>query len=172
MKVNIHGKGIIPGIGAIPPVFNQEMSEKEVARLLNFSNFKLYSADTKALITKKNYKSFFTDNTTTTVEVVKPEIVDTPVVDTAEDNRDEPESSPELIGDDVEETTPTVDEDTNETTETEEIVEDTNETVDETSNEESTEDTDETVDETPAEDKPNNNNYNNNHHRNKKKHNK
>lgn len=172
MKVNIHGKGIIPGIGAIPPVFNQEMSEKEVARLLNFSNFKLYSADTKALITKKNYKSFFTDNTTTTVEVVKPETVDTPVVDTVEDNRDELESSPGLIGDDVEETTPTVDEDTNETTETEEIVEDTDETVDETSNEESTEDTDETVDETPTEDKPNNNNYNNNHHRNKKKHNK
>ena len=71
MKVNISGRGIIPGMGVIPPVYGKDMSEKEVSRLLNFESLRVYDSQTGLLITKKNISKIFSNNTVSTpVETV------------------------------------------------------------------------------------------------------
>lgn len=78
MKINIVGKGIIPGMGVLPPVYNIEKSETDVRRLTNFRNIRVYCSENGLLITKKNVDSFFKvkPNTTTKTDVVKPKTVD------------------------------------------------------------------------------------------------
>ena len=49
MKVNITGRGIIPGLGVIPPIYNKEMSIPAISRLLNFPNFSVFDATTERL---------------------------------------------------------------------------------------------------------------------------
>ena len=63
MKVNITGKGIIPGIITIPPVYNIELDETQIRRLLNFNNIRVYEATSGCLITKKNIKTVLTAST-------------------------------------------------------------------------------------------------------------
>ena len=70
MKVNINGRGIIPGVGTIPPVYNREMSENEILRLLNFQQFKVYSAASGILITKNNIKEMMNVDKEDTKKVV------------------------------------------------------------------------------------------------------
>ena len=60
MKVNITGKGIIPGINTIPPAYNIELDETQIRRLLNFNNIRVYEATSGCLITKKNLKTVLT----------------------------------------------------------------------------------------------------------------
>ena len=60
MKVNITGKGIIPGVNTIPPVYNIELDETQIRRLLNFNNIRVYEATSGCLITKKNIKTVLT----------------------------------------------------------------------------------------------------------------
>ena len=60
MKVNITGKGIIPGVNAIPPAYNIELDETQIRRLLNFNNIRVYEATSGCLITKKNIKTVLT----------------------------------------------------------------------------------------------------------------
>lgn len=60
MKVNITGKGIIPGINTIPPAYNIELDETQIRRLLNFNNIRVYEATSGCLITKKNIKTVLT----------------------------------------------------------------------------------------------------------------
>ena len=60
MKVNITGKGIIPGINTIPPAYNIELEETQIRRLLNFNNIRVYEATSGCLITKKNIKTVLT----------------------------------------------------------------------------------------------------------------
>lgn len=57
MKVNITGRGIIPGLGVIPPIYNKEMSIPAISRLLNFPNFSVFDATTGIRFTKKNIKT-------------------------------------------------------------------------------------------------------------------
>ena len=78
MKINIVGKGIIPGMGILPPVYNIEKSETDVRRLTNFRNIRVYCSENGLLITKKNVDSFFKvkPNTTTKTDAVKPKTVD------------------------------------------------------------------------------------------------
>ena len=78
MKINIVGKGIIPGMGVLPPVYNIEKSETDVRRLTNFRNIRVYCSENGLLITKKNVDSFFKvkPNTTTKTDAVKPKTVD------------------------------------------------------------------------------------------------
>lgn len=59
MKVNITGKGSVQGVSGILPVYNRDLSEKEILRLLNFSRIRLFDSASKTLITKKNVKAFF-----------------------------------------------------------------------------------------------------------------
>ena len=76
MKINIVGKGIIPGMGVLPPVYNIEKSETDVRRLTNFRNIRVYCSENGLLITKKNVDSFFKTKIDTTTNVVKPKTVD------------------------------------------------------------------------------------------------
>lgn len=59
MKVNILGKGLIPGVKRLAPVRGVELSEKEILKLLTFRYFKLYDAETGVNITNTNVSSFF-----------------------------------------------------------------------------------------------------------------
>ena len=76
MKINIVGKGIIPGMGILPPVYNIEKSETDVRRLTNFRNIRVYCSENGLLITKKNVDSFFKTKIDATTNVVKPKTVD------------------------------------------------------------------------------------------------
>lgn len=59
MKVNITGRGVIPGLATIPPVYGKDLSEAEITRILNFPNLRVYAASSGAIITKNNVKNFF-----------------------------------------------------------------------------------------------------------------
>lgn len=63
MKVNITGKGIIPGVNTIPPAYNIELDETQIRRLLNFNNIRVYEATSGCLITKKNIKTVLATST-------------------------------------------------------------------------------------------------------------
>ena len=49
MKVNLDGRGVLPGIGLLP-IRGKELSKDEILRLLNF-NVRIYDANTGAIIT-------------------------------------------------------------------------------------------------------------------------
>lgn len=58
MRVNIIGKGtIIPEVNTIPPVYNVELEESQIRRLLNFNDIRVYESRSGCLITKKNVKN-------------------------------------------------------------------------------------------------------------------
>ena len=59
MKVNISGRGVVPGMGVLAPVYGVEMSKDSILRFLNFQNFKLFEASSGALITRSNLEEFF-----------------------------------------------------------------------------------------------------------------
>lgn len=69
MKVNITGKGKIPGVGALAPIYGKDLSEKEIRRLLNFSSFRLFDYETGLLITKKNISKML-DNKPTEIPII------------------------------------------------------------------------------------------------------
>ena len=76
MKVNILGKGVIPGIGTLAPKYDVELSETEIRRLVNFERLRIGDAVTGLLITKKNVNDFFkkpeeVTKLTTPIEVPK-----------------------------------------------------------------------------------------------------
>ena len=168
MKVNINGRGIIPGIGTIPPVYNREMSENEILRLLNFQQFKVYSAASGILITKNNIKEMMNVDKEDAKKVVAPakkptEEVKPPVFQEAVEEH----NVSGLVEDDQVETSVPVTEDTVIVTEeNDESVEVDNDGVDEDT------DSSDDVDYDAMDDKDNvpsyvqNNNYN---HHNKKK---
>lgn len=63
MKVNIGGKGSIPGLGVLAPAFGVEMDKQGVRRLLNFPTFRVYQTSTGLIITTTNIDEMFkTDN--------------------------------------------------------------------------------------------------------------
>lgn len=53
MKVNISGKGVIPGVGSLAPVRGIDLSEREIRRILPF-RFNVYSATSGKRITPDN----------------------------------------------------------------------------------------------------------------------
>ena len=53
MKVNIVGRGSIAGIGLLP-VYNKELTDSEIRRLLNFQNIRVYEVG-GGLITKSSF---------------------------------------------------------------------------------------------------------------------
>ena len=174
MKVNITGRGIIPGLGVIPPIYNKEMSIPAISRLLNFPNFSVFDAATGIRFTKKNIKNVAMNAQSpyTGVDVDPPKTPNkqtrvTPVVEKAP----EPPVIEEEPTDEVEEVTVVSEpEETHVTEETTDVVPDeevTEETVDTTDEVEETE----TVDEEPTQQQTSNgyNNYNN-RKKNKKRH--
>ena len=59
MKVNISGRGLIPGVNRLAPVRNVELSQKDILRLLNYRQFSLYVSETGLFITKSNIDNLF-----------------------------------------------------------------------------------------------------------------
>lgn len=163
MKVNITGRGIIPGLGVIPPIYNKEMSIPAISRLLNFPNFSVFDATTGIRFTKKNIKNVAmnTQSPYTGVDVDPPKTPNkqtrvTPVVEKAP----EPPIIEEEPTDEVEEVTAVSEpEETTEVTSVEETV-DTTDEVEET----------ETVDEEPSQQQSSNTYNNYNRKKNKKRH--
>lgn len=68
MKVNISGRGIVPIIGEIAPIYNRDVSENDINKLLNFQNFRVYASTTGELITNENIKKFFINNISKTAD--------------------------------------------------------------------------------------------------------
>lgn len=106
MKVNISGRGVVPGMGVLAPVYGVEMSKDSILRFLNFQNFKLFEASSGALITRSNLEEFFkpksekpVKKTTTRKTVAKKKEEPKKVV---EEPKQEPvEEKPVLVGVDV-----------------------------------------------------------------------
>ena len=80
MKVNITGKGFIPGINSIAPVYNRELDESQVRRLLNFNNLRVFDSITGKLITKKSISTIVNESGAEK----KPDVPVTPVVEETE----------------------------------------------------------------------------------------
>lgn len=173
MKVNITGRGIIPGLGVIPPIYNKEMSIPAISRLLNFPNFSVFDATTGIRFTKKNIKNVAmnTQSPYTGVDVDPPKTPNkqtrvTPAVEKAP----EPPVIEEEPTDEAEEVTAVSEpEETHVVEETTEVTSDTEtveETVDTTDEIEETE----TVDEEPTQQQTSNGYNNYNRKKNKKRH--
>lgn len=78
MKVNIGGKGSIPGIGVLAPAYGIDMSKQAVRRLLNFHAFRVFQASTGLIITVSNIDTIFaSENKPAPKPVVKNESVKT-----------------------------------------------------------------------------------------------
>lgn len=69
MKVNISGKGVIPGVGSLAPVSNVELTEKEIRRILSFK-FNVYSSASGKRISVENIASIIKESATPTAPVV------------------------------------------------------------------------------------------------------
>lgn len=54
MKVNILGRGIIPGVGTIPPQYGLDLPEHKISNILKYASFKVYVTSTGVPVTKKN----------------------------------------------------------------------------------------------------------------------
>lgn len=65
MKVNIIGKGPVPGLNILAPVYNQELEKSQIQRILNYPNFRVYGADGVGLITKRSLDKVFVSNSIT-----------------------------------------------------------------------------------------------------------
>lgn len=171
MKVNITGRGIIPGLGVIPPIYNKEMSIPAISRLLNFPNFSVFDATTGIRFTKKNIKNVAMNTQSPYVDVDPPKTPNkqtrvTPVVEKAPEPpviEEEPtDESEEVTTVSEPEETPVIEETTDVASDeevTEEVV-DTTDEVEET----------ETVDEEPTQQQTSNGYNNYNRKKNKKRH--
>ena len=173
MKVNITGRGIIPGLGVIPPIYNKEMSIPAISRLLNFPNFSVFDAATGIRFTKKNIKNVAMNAQSpyTGVDVDPPKTPDkqtkvTPVVEKAPEPpviEEAPTGEAEEVTAVSEpEETPVVEETTNVVPD-EEVTEEVVDTTDEVEEAE-------TVDEEPSQQQSSNTYNNYNRKKNKKRH--
>ena len=82
MKVDIIGRGVIPGLGTIAPAYNRELNDQGVRRMLNFNAFRVYDSNTGILITRKNVNSVLEANATKPVVETPTPAPTTPVVET------------------------------------------------------------------------------------------
>ena len=58
MKVNITGKGVIPGINVLAPVYNKDLDKSQIMRILNFREFRVFGVGV-GLITRANIDAAF-----------------------------------------------------------------------------------------------------------------
>ncbi len=72
MKVNISGRGRVPGIGTLAPIRGYDASKELVLRLLNYRQFKVYDAASGGLITKTNVDKLFAPKVEEAAPVEKP----------------------------------------------------------------------------------------------------
>lgn len=108
MKVNISGRGVVPGMGVLAPVYGVEMSKDSILRFLNFQNFKLFETSSGALITRSNLEEFFkpksekpVKKTTARKTVAKKKEEPKKVVEEPKQEPVEVEEKPVLVGVDL-----------------------------------------------------------------------
>ena len=103
MKVNISGKGVIPGVNSLAPKYGVDLDIVAIKRILNYRQFKVFSSETGLIITKQNIDQLFTTKKVDIIPVTtekpvdeiketpkKIEIVETPI-------KEETYVEPELI---------------------------------------------------------------------------
>ena len=59
MKVNISGKGVIPGVNSLAPKYGVDLDIVAIKRILNYRQFKVFSSETGLIITKQNIDQLF-----------------------------------------------------------------------------------------------------------------
>lgn len=69
MRVNIGGRGSIPGLGVLAPAYGIEMDKASVRRMFNFKQFRVYQTSTGLIITPSNIDAMFASNNTVAVTV-------------------------------------------------------------------------------------------------------
>lgn len=91
MKCSIKGTGMVPIVGQLAPVFDCDLSELQMLKMLNFPKFNVYQKSSGLLVTKSNYKSLFNKEVSNpepveiveiVPEVLTEETIDEPVVET------------------------------------------------------------------------------------------
>jgi NADH dehydrogenase/NADH:ubiquinone oxidoreductase subunit G len=82
MKINVTGRGVIPGIGVLAPQTNREVDIETLRKIIACKRFVVYDTETGTKITTGNFKNFFYKYQSVE-SVVEPGVVenDTPVVD-------------------------------------------------------------------------------------------
>ena len=74
MKVNVLGKGLIPGLKAIAPVKNVEATQEQVAKIIKIRTLKVFVADdTLTQITSDNIDAIFNPGVALAEEALKEE---------------------------------------------------------------------------------------------------
>lgn len=58
MKINVFGKGKVPGLNGLAPLYNKEASLDLVRRILAFRVFRVFNAETGLQITTKNVDEY------------------------------------------------------------------------------------------------------------------
>lgn len=76
MKVNVHGKGVIPGVKQLLPAYNIELDKETIYRILGSDKIAVFKADGCIRITRKNIDEIFTPQALKTIP--KPLTVPTP----------------------------------------------------------------------------------------------
>lgn len=76
MKVNVHGKGVIPGVKQLLPAYNIELDKETIYRILGSDKIAVFKADGCIRITRKNIDEIFTPRALKTIP--KPLTVPTP----------------------------------------------------------------------------------------------
>jgi len=106
MKCSIKGTGMVPIVGQLAPVFDCDLSELQMLKMLNFPKFSVYQKSSGLLVTKSNYKSLFNKEVSNPepVEIVEiaPEVsteetIDEPVVETESESVVETEAEAESV---------------------------------------------------------------------------
>ena len=106
MKCSIKGTGMVPIVGQLAPVFDCDLSELQMLKMLNFPKFSVYQKSSGLLVTKSNYKNLFNKEVSNPepVEIVEiaPEVsteetIDEPVVETESESVVETEAEAESV---------------------------------------------------------------------------
>jgi len=79
MKVNVYGRGVIPGVGLLP-VYNIEMNDQQILRTLNFRDVRVFNAATGIIITRQGLLEKMAEPKKLVPVVAKPVVKETPVV--------------------------------------------------------------------------------------------
>ena len=73
MRVDIVGRGIIPGLGSNAPVYDKDMSELEIERVLKFASLKVYLAGTSVAVIRRNlHELIMLDNSPKKTSIAAP----------------------------------------------------------------------------------------------------
>jgi len=59
MKINVTGRGVIPGIGALAPQINRDVDIETLRKIITCRRFVVYDTESGIKITTGNFKNFF-----------------------------------------------------------------------------------------------------------------